>query len=233
MDAMAFYAPALAQAEMTPSDVGPAKDCRHGRPKKSSDMPFVMAMIQWIQAFNSNDTRDIAAAEFDALVNFWSKREHGRTIASDSWKIAFSCAVDAVIDSDFLTARQFIHTGVFVREFAEKGGVVGMERMSPEVERCLWKTRTDRGCGLYLAAAIPCRCLDAVVALTKPMPSTGKCHTCEVQVAETAGKLLACGRCREVEYCSLACQKKDWPQHKLVCRRVDKTREKKPGPLKL
>ena len=72
MDAMAFYAPALAQAEMTPSDVGPAKDCRHGRPKRSSDMPFVMAMIQWIQAFNSNDTRDdIAAAgsgEDDKLV---------------------------------------------------------------------------------------------------------------------------------------------------------------------
>ena len=51
-------------------------------------------------------------------------------------------------------------------------------------------------------------------------------------MAKTA-KLLACGRCREVEYCSPACQKKDWPQHKRVCRKVDKAREKKPGPLKL
>mmetsp|Transcript_24202 Transcript_24202/g.78243 ORF Transcript_24202/g.78243 Transcript_24202/m.78243 type:complete len:231 (-) Transcript_24202:96-788(-) len=230
---------------MLPSDVGPARDCRHGGPKP--DMRFIQAMIQSlntsiaasndairrVQAPDSDYTRDdIAAAEFGALVNFWSKREHGRTIASDSWKIAFACAVDAVIDEEFVTARIFIRTGVFVREFAEKGKRVATERMSAEVERCLWKTRTDRGCGLYLAAAIPCRCLDAVVALTKPMPSTGKCATCEVQVAK-AGKLLACGRCREVEYCSLACQKKDWPQHKRVCRKVDKAREKKPGPLKL
>ena len=69
---------------MLPSDFGPARDCRHGRPKP--DKRFIQAMIQSlnastaasndairrVQASDSDYTRDdIAAAEFGALVNFW------------------------------------------------------------------------------------------------------------------------------------------------------------------
>jgi radical SAM protein with 4Fe4S-binding SPASM domain len=36
-------------------------------------------------------------------------------------------------------------------------------------------------------------------------------------VAESRAKLNKCGRCRAVAYCSVACQKDDWPRHKAVC----------------
>lgn len=43
--------------------------------------------------------------------------------------------------------------------------------------------------------------------------STKKCHYCEAQQE----KLLRCGRCKNVWYCSVACQRKDWATHKLNC----------------
>jgi hypothetical protein len=26
-----------------------------------------------------------------------------------------------------------------------------------------------------------------------------------------------CSKCKKISYCSIACQRKDWPEHKLVC----------------
>jgi radical SAM protein with 4Fe4S-binding SPASM domain len=36
-------------------------------------------------------------------------------------------------------------------------------------------------------------------------------------MAESRIKLNKCGRCRAVAYCSVSCQKDDWPRHKAVC----------------
>lgn len=38
-----------------------------------------------------------------------------------------------------------------------------------------------------------------------------------------------CGPCGGIEYCSLVCQKKDWPNHKLICKQV-KICDPPPGP---
>mmetsp|Transcript_3389 Transcript_3389/g.6412 ORF Transcript_3389/g.6412 Transcript_3389/m.6412 type:complete len:230 (-) Transcript_3389:659-1348(-) len=47
------------------------------------------------------------------------------------------------------------------------------------------------------------------------------CATCEL-TAEQAGKkkLLRCGQCRSVHYCSKLCQQKHWPSHKLKCKQL-------------
>lgn len=40
-----------------------------------------------------------------------------------------------------------------------------------------------------------------------------KCCTC----GKIEPKQLCCGRCRSTSYCSLECQKSDWPRHKKHC----------------
>ena len=36
-----------------------------------------------------------------------------------------------------------------------------------------------------------------------------------------SGGLMLCQKCREVRYCGATCQEEDWPQHKLVCEKVE------------
>lgn len=45
------------------------------------------------------------------------------------------------------------------------------------------------------------------------------CHACgKLRLTENRSvKLLRCGRCRKVKYCSTECQKSDWKQHQKIC----------------
>ena len=36
-----------------------------------------------------------------------------------------------------------------------------------------------------------------------------------------SGGLMLCQKSREVRYCGATCQEEDWPQHKLVCEKVE------------
>jgi hypothetical protein len=45
---------------------------------------------------------------------------------------------------------------------------------------------------------------------------TLQCACCQKQGAAGV-KLLACSRCMKTYYCSAACQKHDWKQHKKTC----------------
>jgi hypothetical protein len=44
----------------------------------------------------------------------------------------------------------------------------------------------------------------------------GSCHHCDME-APKGGRLLRCGRCRAVFYCSGACQALSWPVHRRFC----------------
>ena len=64
-----------------------------------------------------------------------------------------------------------------------------------------------------------------------PLPvvkSLGMCKTC---LKENV-KLLNCGRCKSVFYCSKDCQKKDWKSHKAVCSSVALEHECNSGKVK-
>ena len=43
------------------------------------------------------------------------------------------------------------------------------------------------------------------------------CTTCSKTAASAGAELKSCAGCRGVRYCSLECQKADWPSHKLTC----------------
>ena len=59
--------------------------------------------------------------------------------------------------------------------------------------------------------------------MTTTSISTQKhCHQCDkMQDQVKTGSLKFCGRCRTVYYCSRECQEKDWPIHKLGCKKVN------------
>ena len=46
------------------------------------------------------------------------------------------------------------------------------------------------------------------------------CGQCGKDKAEAGAALVVCGNCKHRRYCSKACQKKHWKQHKMVCNMV-------------
>eukprot|EP01099_Mayorella_cantabrigiensis_P009023 TRINITY_DN962_c0_g1_i1.p1 TRINITY_DN962_c0_g1~~TRINITY_DN962_c0_g1_i1.p1 ORF type:complete len:516 (-),score=120.40 TRINITY_DN962_c0_g1_i1:218-1765(-) len=64
-----------------------------------------------------------------------------------------------------------------------------------------------------------------------PAPTPASENTCD-QCNKHFEKLLRCGKCKVVRYCSADCQKKAWPQHKLVCGKKVEPPQARPVPSK-
>jgi len=47
---------------------------------------------------------------------------------------------------------------------------------------------------------------------------TQRCSVCNAKQAKSGGKLMSCGKCRSVSYCSSECQHIDWKAHKPACK---------------
>ena len=50
--------------------------------------------------------------------------------------------------------------------------------------------------------------------------SVKACNRCGMWDTAVLKNLKKCSRCKAVSYCSRACQKQDWPQHKLTCQQA-------------
>jgi len=224
-----------------PSDLGSAANCRHGGPPPAAGntMAFITAMIEshqiMIPATNQvrvmiqNNVEGVVRrhaiqTELTILLEFWIAPQHARLIDSESYKVAFSCATDAVIDGDFPMARLFVRTGAFLQLAASEGvkNVSAVLRSANHEEgglavfcECLHKTNTDRGCTLYLSKEIPCRCLRLHAAEHRSQPQMGYCANCETQ--KPKAELRKCSQCKTVSYCNQDCQKADWSQHRKIC----------------
>jgi len=184
------------------------------------------------QLVSQEEQGKYAQAELDIFFQYWSRPEMAATITHDSYKVAFSCAVDATLDSNFAMARCFLRTGFCLRMWAKHGGAVMLSAMrahDPDTAagqaveflmRCMHQTKTDRGTVLYLAGEIPCNCLSAMSAKFEAEPSTRKCGACEVQ--KTSQQMMKCSGCHVVAYCSRECQLADWKAHKPVCNKACK-----------
>ncbi|KAF2167485.1 hypothetical protein M409DRAFT_22293 [Zasmidium cellare ATCC 36951] len=44
-----------------------------------------------------------------------------------------------------------------------------------------------------------------------------KCRGCRAETTKAGKPLLSCGKCKIAKYCSMACQRKDWKEHKQMC----------------
>ena len=226
------------------SNSGPAATCLHGGPPPRDIMPFIMANMQSteiiLRATNAiklriaagdedSDMTDVAVAEMRVMFDFWSAPARAVLIQPDSYRMAFSCAVDAAIDGEFDIARVYMRNGAFLRQWVQSGqeqfmadwadeeALEGSHGRQAEMRKCLWKTRTDRGLVLYLAKQCPCTCLKhyGVEQKACAQVKTGKCWGCGVQ--KPATELKRCLQCKKAEYCSKDCQRADWKGHKKVC----------------
>ena len=50
----------------------------------------------------------------------------------------------------------------------------------------------------------------------EPLTDRQQCFKCHTKVTGKK-KLLKCGNCHAITYCSKECQKEDWPRHKWNC----------------
>merc|ERR1712217_505918 len=220
-----------------PSDIGPASKCGHGGPEPSRTGEFLPAMMGVIGSYLDMTNRMIlenrqaqgADAELDLFFRYWSRPEMAATISRHSYKVCFSCAVDATIDANFAMARCFLRAGFFVRMWARCGGASMMSTFtsknitltSPDVQQyrsCMNETKTDQGVVLFLAREIPCSCLDALAAQREKEPKTRKCcaYGCEVQKPKR--EMMLCSGCHVASYCSRECQNENWNDHKQFCK---------------
>jgi len=233
------------EAPTKPSYSGPARDCRHGGPLPSEGSTTELFCAAFGGALRASGEqidaaqRAFQAGEVDesAFINvsirsqfeYWAKPEFAQVIEANSYKVVFSCAVDAVIDSNFGGARHMVRVGAFVRMWAQHGGAQLMAdctaggddeaaaaRLAP-MKKCLWKTRTDRGIALYLGDQLPCGCLSQIVEEFKSQEKTFKCQNSACQQQLPVSQLKTCSRCKTAQYCGSACQEAHWKMHKKKC----------------
>mmetsp|Transcript_23803 Transcript_23803/g.40702 ORF Transcript_23803/g.40702 Transcript_23803/m.40702 type:complete len:296 (+) Transcript_23803:1192-2079(+) len=76
----------------------------------------------------------------------------------------------------------------------------------------------ERGGTLFFSKRTSCSCLDGKKRLLKPNPKMSVCCVCNE--SKDCKTLRRCGNCKIVQYCSLTCQKADWPSHKKHCEKL-------------
>ncbi len=72
----------------------------------------------------------------------------------------------------------------------------------------------------FFKKRIPCKCLDKICKEVKSIVKMGLCMNryCPLPGRKVeASKLMHCEQCQTIKYCSIECQKQDWPSHKEVC----------------
>ena len=80
---------------------------------------------------------------------------------------------------------------------------------------CLSRTRKTHSYSASLHSVVGDDCLKEKASTDMQCRGCGKVHT-------DGAELKVCGRCKGTKYCSRACQRDDWPQHKASCSRRER-----------
>ena len=135
---------------------------------------------------------------------------------SRTWSHKSNCP-GKLQDQTFGHLQQFLcrcGEGKMIQEFAE---VNEWQPFKPFVTRCL------------STPLFPVQSMEPIVPDLKEISNlAGRiewdttegniCLACKARGGVENGKLLICTGCRKATYCSKSCQKKDWKQHKIICR---------------
>jgi hypothetical protein len=193
--------------------------------QRAAPLPPFLLPPPWLLA-GEGAREAITAAELSVLFDVWS--QHPELVDDVNHMIPLSMAVDAIYTSDFEEARMCVRTFAFMQQsnLLFKCGYAAVEpvlqskqlkKQLKEMRRCLRKTRTDRGCALYVAKQTKkyCSCLEAIRAANAELPKTDVCAECHVQLPKS--EMKRCSKCMKVVYCSRDCQAAQWSEHKQTC----------------
>ena len=172
--------------------------------------------LEQLRADNARLQRE-RAEQAEALENAHELNEklvlkHAAAISANEHLAAASTAVATATVIATATATATATDGVEEKEHGEDGEEEGE---TPQREQ------REVPSNKHAATAFA----SAPIAPTSPTKKVRSrtCHVCSSISEET---MMACARCGGVRYCSLACQRTDWPDHKAACReKAKKLRE--------
>ena len=133
-----------------------------------------------------------------------------------------------ILDGDYNTSRLLATLSRYLEEVIA---------VSDSVQNDIYWTKVfelygadDHTLVKYFRRRIPCSCLDKKYKEVKHVTKLGICYNPNCPLPERKierSKLMHCTRCRQANYCSVACQNAAWKSHKRTC--VEWSSKKKTG----
>jgi len=194
------------------------KICRHGLELESCE-----EQIAFLEAFRDGS--------YNERLGFFAAMEKTQETFASVWKdaeklkqvVSYCVAIGTqwIIDEEEDQARFWPSITYFFEE------IIAVEFFS---QRSLQLCRIDELCSCdphtlvsFFRKRIPCKCLDEKYEEVKSVTKMGSCSNPDCNLPDgkaERNKILYCAQCDQVGYCSRACQKAHWKEHKKICRYV-------------
>ena len=200
--------------------------CRHGLQLKSGEE---QSCIEFLEAFQEAYGKSIIAGDNNMMANFNAGMKATKEQFASVWKDAeklrqiVSCYVaegaQYVLNRRDDDARAVAHFAHFFEEMMQlllkTQPTIDMQQ-AYELGWCDMHTLVS-----FFRKRIPCKCLDKKYKEVKSVTKIGICSNpdCTLPGRKVElKKMLNCSGCNQVCYCSRACQKAHWKEHKEYCR---------------
>jgi hypothetical protein len=126
-----------------------------------------------------------------------------------------------ILDENDGTARAVSVCAYFIEQ------IIALEFFSQNTTQ-IYRIEELMKCDLHTLVSffrkrIPCKCLDEKYEEVKAVTKMGICSNPDCSLPEKKAernKILYCAQCDQVGYCSRACQKAHWKEHKKICREI-------------
>ena len=199
--------------------------CRHGIELEPHE---VRRCREFITVFDNAFQAKLSAGETDSASIFFAGIDATSNFA-DIWdsvtmvkKILSYCLALGTqynLDGKAVAVRMYSYTSFFEQYIA-----VELEKTQPMVEfHKVIDVLDSRAMVSFFRKRIPCKCLDKKYKEVKTITTMAFCCNEECSLPDRKverNKILYCSGCDQVCYCSRACQKAHWKEHKEICREV-------------
>ncbi len=199
--------------------------CRHGLELESGEEELCIAFLEafrvaCIDERLNGSTHPLVAGMLATKATFasvWKDVEKLRQIV----QFCVSNGTQWILDDDEDEARRMPILAYFIEQN------IAAEFFS---QRTIQVCRIEELCSCdlhtlvsFFRKRIPCKCLDEKYKEVKSVKKMGSCSNpdCSLPGRKVErNKILLCAQCNQLGYCSRACQKAHWKEHKKLCREI-------------